>query len=53
MPDNFWDAHDRFIKRNNRIARLTNWYVTRPMFWYYIIGTTAGIAFGYLLNSLT
>ena len=53
MNDNFWDNYDKFVRRNQRIARLTNWYITRSVFWYYVIGTTAGIIFGYQLNSLT
>lgn len=53
MNDNFWKDYDKVISRSQKIASLTNWYKTRPMFWYYIIGTTAGIAFGYQLNSLT
>jgi hypothetical protein len=53
MNDNFWDTYDRFVKRDQKVARLTNWYKTRPMFWYYVLGTTAGIIFGYQLNAIT
>lgn len=53
MTDNFWEKYDKLIRREEKLASLTNWYKTRPMFWYYVIGTTAGIVFGYQLNSLT